>query len=89
MRSRLGERGAPPRPSVAKTRESGVTEERRIHRNTLLENAAAGWYGAELRRAATAREGLRELVDKLEQLEGSGALARGGLRVAAATNGES
>jgi hypothetical protein len=41
----------------------------------LLENAAVGWYGAELRRAATAREGLRELVDKLEQMETSGALA--------------
>jgi hypothetical protein len=41
----LGERGAPPRPSVTKAPRSGVSdEERRIHRNTLLDNAAAGWY---------------------------------------------
>ena len=71
----LGERGAPPRPTVAKAPRSGVSDEdRRIHRNTLLENAAAGWYGAELRRAATAGEGLRQLVDELEQMERAGSL---------------
>jgi len=73
----LGERGAPPRPSVTKAPRSGVSdEERRIHRNTLLENAAAGWYGPELRRASTQREGLRELVNTLEYLEESGQLPR-------------
>lgn len=56
---------------------SGESDEaRRIHRNTLLENAAAGWYGADLRRAATLREGLRELVDELARLETAGNLTR-------------
>jgi predicted butyrate kinase (DUF1464 family) len=77
----LGERSAPPRPTLAKTRSDGENDEaRRIHRNTLLENAAAGWYGAEFRRAAMAGDGLRELVDELEHMEASGTLARGGPR---------
>jgi hypothetical protein len=71
----LGERGAPPRPTVTKAPRSGLSdEERRIHRNTLLENAAAGWYGAELRRRAHQPEGLRQLVDELECLEQGGVL---------------
>lgn len=52
----LGERYAPRRPSVAKApRNSESDEARRIHRDTLLENAAAGWHGAEFRRAASAQ----------------------------------
>ena len=73
----LGEREAPPRPSVAKAHGSGVSDEaRRIHRNTLLENAAAGWYGPEFRRAAASGEELRQLVDELERLESIGSLRR-------------
>lgn len=84
----LGERGAPPRPNVAKTRGSGVSdEERRIHRNTLIDNAAAGWYGAEFRRAAMSRQGLRELADELERLEALGTLARGGPRASRSAEG--
>jgi hypothetical protein len=45
-------------------------EERRIHRNTLLEHAAAGWYALDLRRALQPT-GRRELVDELERLERS------------------
>jgi hypothetical protein len=79
----LGERAAPPRPSVAKAPRSGESDEaRRIHRNTLLENAAAGWYGAEFRRAAVSGDGLRELVDVLEHMEALGTLARGAPRAA-------
>ena len=71
----LGERGAPRRPTVAKAPRSGVSdEERRIHRNTLLENAAAGWYGAEFRRRTHQPEGLRQLADELEALEQDGVL---------------
>ena len=83
----LGERGAPPRPSVTKAPRSGESDEaRRIHRNTLLENAAAGWYGAEFRRAATSRQGLRDLADELERLESSGKLCRGDSRSARASS---
>jgi hypothetical protein len=72
----LGTRDAPPRPSLVKARSSGVSdEERRIHRNTLLENAMAGWYGSEFRRAAQSGKMLRELVDELEQREVQGKLA--------------
>jgi hypothetical protein len=71
----LGERDAPPRPTVAKARSDGESEEaRRIHRNTLIENAAAGWYGPEYRRRAKGTDGLRELVDELERLEAAGGL---------------
>jgi hypothetical protein len=71
----LGERGAPSRPSLAKTRGTGMSdEERRIHRNTLLENASAGWYGPELRRAAMSGAGLKELADELERLDAEGRL---------------
>jgi len=52
--------------------ESG--EERRIHRNTLLENAEAGRYGAEIRRAALSEPSLKELADELEQREANGDL---------------
>jgi hypothetical protein len=60
---------------VAKARGNGISdEERRVHRNTLLENAIAGWYGAELRRTARRGVGLRELADELERLESRGEL---------------
>ncbi|HKY38416.1 MAG TPA: hypothetical protein VJN18_20880 [Polyangiaceae bacterium] len=86
----LGERGAPPRPTVAKAPRSAVSdEERRIHRNTLLENAAAGWYGAEFRRAAVGADGLRELADKLETMEALGELARGRLQASRGTRSQS
>lgn len=85
----LGERDAPPRPTVAKAPRSGVSdEERRIHRNTLLENAAAGWYGPEFRRTATHGSGLRELVDELERLEASGTLSHHALRTARSGTGK-
>jgi hypothetical protein len=67
----LGERAAPPRPNIAKTRSgrSLNDEERRVHRNTLLENAAAGRYGTTFQRAAQAGGQLRDLADELERLE--------------------
>jgi hypothetical protein len=75
----IAERDAPPRPTLAKTRGSSMSdEERRIHRNTLLENASAGWYGAEFRRTAMSGNQLRALVDELECLEALGQLRRGG-----------
>ena len=62
----------------AKTRGNGVSdEERRIHRNTLVDNAEAGCYGAEFRRAAMSRQGLRELADELKRLKTAGNLKRG------------
>ena len=71
----LGERVAPPRPTVTKAPRSGVSdEERRIHRNTLLENAAVGRYGLEFRERAQQQTGLRQLVDELERLERDGNL---------------
>ena len=69
----LGERDARPR-AISQAREVGSGEERRIHRNTLLENAEAGRYGAEIRRAALSRANLRELADELEQREADGDL---------------
>ena len=69
----LGERDARPR-SLPQTRSVGSDEERRIHRNTLLQNAEAGRYGAEIRRAALSKENLRELADELEQREADGGL---------------
>jgi hypothetical protein len=72
----LGERRAPRRPSITKARDGASDEARRIHRNTLLENAAAGWYGAEFGKAATSGRGLRQLVNELERLETLGRLCR-------------
>jgi hypothetical protein len=73
----LGKRAAPPRPSVAKAHGSVENDEaRRIHRNTLLENAAAGWYGPEFRKAAAGNESLKPLADELERLESLGNLSR-------------
>lgn len=78
----LGERDGPVRPSVAKAARNGESEEaRRIHRNTLLENAAAGWYGPGLRRQATAGNELRQLCDELERLEALGQLSSHRARV--------
>jgi hypothetical protein len=69
----LGERDARPR-SFSQARSVGSGEERRIHRNTLLENAEAGRYGAEIRRAALSQPNLKELADELEQREADGDL---------------
>jgi hypothetical protein len=69
----LGERDARPRSSL-QARSAGSGEERRIHRNTLLENAEAGRYGPEIRRAALSRPNLKELADELEQREANGDL---------------
>ena len=69
----LGERDARPR-SFSQARSVGSGEERRIHRNTLLENAEAGRYGAEIRRAALSGPNLKELADELEQREANGDL---------------
>ena len=69
----LGERDASPR-SVSQARGAGNGEERRIHRNTLLENAQAGRYGAEIRRAALSGPNLKGLADELEQREADGDL---------------
>jgi hypothetical protein len=60
----LGERDARPR-SISQARSDGSGEESRIHRNTLLENAEAGRYGAEIRRAALSRPNLKQLADEL------------------------
>jgi len=69
----LGERDARPR-SISQARSDASGEERRIHRNTLLENAEAGRYGAEIRQAALSRPNLKQLADQLEQREADGEL---------------
>src|SRR6187431_2894845 len=69
----LGERDARPR-SISQARSDASGEERRIHRNTLLENAEAGRYGPEIRRAALSRPNLKQLADELEQREADGDL---------------
>jgi hypothetical protein len=70
----LAERNAPAR-AISPGRNPGANgEDRRIHRNTLLENAEAGRYGDEIRRAARSGVGLRELVDELEWREAAGQL---------------
>ncbi len=73
----LGERDARPRSiSQARSDANGEAsgEARRIHRNTLLENAEAGRYGAEIRRASHSRLNLKQLADELEQREADGDL---------------
>ena len=69
----LGERDARPR-SFSHAPRVGSGEERRIHRNTLLENAEAGRYGTEIRRAVLSEPNLKELADELEQREADGDL---------------
>ncbi len=69
----LGERGASPR-SFSQACSAGSGEERRIHRNALLQNAEAGRYGAEIRRASLSGLNLKELADQLEQREADGDL---------------
>jgi len=69
----LGERDARPR-SISQARSDASGEERRIHRNTLLENAEAGRYGAEIQRAALSTPNLKQLADELEQREADGDL---------------
>jgi hypothetical protein len=70
----LAERNAPLRPVVPVRSISVGTEDRRIHRNSLLENAEAGRYGPEIRRAARSGMRLRELADELERREATGEL---------------
>ena len=69
----LAERDARPR-SISQARSDASGEERRIHRNTLLENAEAGRYGSGIRRAALSRPNLKHLADELEQREADGDL---------------
>jgi hypothetical protein len=70
----LGERDGPKRRAERAPSSPESEEGRRIHRNTLLENAAAGRYGAEIRRAALNGAFLKELADELEQREAAGQL---------------
>ena len=71
----LGERDGPRRTEARRSpSNSASAEERRIHRNTLFENAAAGRYGADAKRAAVSGVRLRELVDHLEHAELAGEL---------------
>jgi hypothetical protein len=70
----LAERSAPARAILPVRNHGASGEDRRIHRNTLLENAEGGRYGAEIRRSARSGVGLRELVDELEQREAAGEL---------------
>jgi len=71
----LGERDGPRRTDERRVPDNAVSAEaRRIHRNTLFENAAAGRYGADVRRAASGGVRLRELVDQLEHAEAAGEL---------------
>jgi hypothetical protein len=70
----LAERDGPPRQVVALHPNTASSEDRRIHRNTLLENAEAGRYGAEICRAARSGTRLRELADELERREATGEL---------------
>jgi hypothetical protein len=70
----LAERTAPSRAISSARNLCASGDDRRIHRNTLLENAEAGRYGAEIRRAARSGVRLRELADELEQREAAGDL---------------
>jgi hypothetical protein len=70
----LAERNAPSRAISPARSPRASGEDRRIHRNTLLENAEAGRYGAEIRRAARSGVHLRELADELERREAAGDL---------------
>lgn len=70
----LAERKTPARAISPAGNQGASGEDRRIHRNTLLENAVAGRYGAEIRRAARSGARLRELADELEQREAAGEL---------------
>jgi hypothetical protein len=70
----LAERDAPRRLELAARANAATSEDRRIHRNTLLENAQAGRYGAEIRRIARTGVRLRELADDLERREAVGDL---------------
>jgi hypothetical protein len=70
----LAQRNAAPRPSVPARNHFATSEERRIHRNALLENAQAGRYGADIRREACAGVRLRDLADELERREAIGEL---------------
>ncbi len=71
----LGERDGPQRTAERRAPSNPASaEERRIHRNALFENAAAGRYGAEVKRAAVSGVRLRELVDQLEHAELAGGL---------------
>ena len=71
----LAERDGPRRTDERRAPDNAVTAEaRRIHRNTLFENAAAGRYGADVRRAASSGVRLRGLVDQLEHAEAAGEL---------------
>jgi hypothetical protein len=70
----LAEREAPRRQAVPLHMNTSTGEDRRIHRNTLLENAEAGRYGPEICLAARRGAHLRELVDDLERRELAGHL---------------
>lgn len=70
----LAERDTPRRLALAPRANAATSEDRRIHRNTLLENAEAGRYGAEIRRIARTGVRLRELADDLERREAVGDL---------------
>jgi hypothetical protein len=70
----LAERESPRRLALAPRANAATSEDRRIHRNTLLENAQAGRYGAEIWRIARAGIRLRELADDLERREAVGDL---------------
>jgi hypothetical protein len=50
------------------------SDERRIHRNTLLAGAEAGRYGVEVQRRARSGGSLRELADDLERWDARGEL---------------
>lgn len=70
----LAERNAPRRQVVALRMNTSTGEDRRIHRNTLLENAEAGRYGSEICCVARSGMRLRELADELERREAIGDL---------------
>ena len=70
----LAERDGARRMTMATRANTATSEDRRIHRNTLLENAEAGRYGSEIRLAARRGAHLRELVDDLERRELAGEL---------------
>ncbi|HWA28569.1 MAG TPA: helix-turn-helix domain-containing protein [Lacunisphaera sp.] len=51
-----------------------LSEERRLARNALLENAKAGQFGPEYQRRASDGAGLRQLANELEHLQRTGRL---------------
>jgi hypothetical protein len=68
----LEERDSAARAGLRVGGRTTISEERRIHRNSLLTNAESGRYGSEVQARARSGISLRELADELERQEARG-----------------